>query len=100
MDGFYFGRYDLRLPAGEELGSGRGFKVIEVNGATSEATHIYDPRYGVVRAWRTLFEQWRILFEIAVENRKRGARVVRWTELLRMLSQYRVAARSHPSSTT
>lgn len=97
FEGFYFGRYDLRVPSEEDLRLGRRFKIIELNGATSEATHIYDPRYGVLSAWHTLFEQWRILFDIAVENRKRGASVVRWPELLRLLSRYRVAARSHPS---
>jgi membrane protein DedA with SNARE-associated domain len=97
FEGFYFGRYDVRVPSEEDLRRGRAFKVIELNGATSEATHIYDPRYGVLQAWRTLFEQWRLLFEIAAENRARGARTVRWTELLRLMTHYRAAARSHPS---
>ncbi len=97
FEGFYFGRYDVIAGSEEDLRQGRNFKVIELNGATSEATHIYDPRYGVLFAWRTLFEQWRILFSIAVENRSRGATTVRWTELLRMLSRYRLAARSHPT---
>lgn len=97
FEGFYFGRYDVRVPSAADLSAGRGFKVIELNGATSEATHIYDPRYGVVSAWRTLFQQWSLLFEIAAENRALGAATVRWTELLRLLTHYRAAARSHPS---
>ncbi len=97
FEGFYFGRYDLRVPSADDLRQGRAFKVIELNGATSEATHIYDPRYGVVKAWRTLFEQWSLLFEIAAENRALGAATVRWTELLRLLTHYRAAARSHPT---
>ena len=96
FEGFYFGRYDVIVPSEEHLRRGEDLKVIELNGATSEATHIYDPRYGVVSAWRTLFRQWRLLFEIAAENRARGAELVHWTELLRMLSHYRAAARSHP----
>jgi membrane protein DedA with SNARE-associated domain len=96
FEGFYFGRYDLIAPSEEHLRRGEGLKVIELNGATSEATHIYDPRYGVLRAWSTLFRQWRLLFEIAAQNRARGAELVHWTELLRMLSRYRAAARSHP----
>ncbi|HVS20113.1 MAG TPA: VTT domain-containing protein [Planctomycetota bacterium] len=96
FEGFYFGRYDVVVPSEEHLRRGEGLKVIELNGATSEATHIYDPRYGVLSAWRTLFRQWRILFEIAAENRARGAQLVHWTELLRMLSHYRAAARNHP----
>lgn len=98
FQGFYFGRYDLIAPSEEHFRRGEGLKVIELNGATSEATHIYDPRYGVLRAWTTLFHQWRLLFEIAAQNRARGAELVHWTELLRMLSHYRAAARSHPRS--
>jgi hypothetical protein len=37
------------------------------------------------------------LFEIAAENRALGAATVRWTELLRLLTHYRAAARSHPT---
>lgn len=98
LEGFYFGRYDVIAPSEEHLRRGEGLKVIELNGATSEATHIYDPRYGVLHAWRTLFRQWSLLFEIAAENRARGAALVHWSELLRMLSRYRAAARSHPRS--
>jgi hypothetical protein len=56
------------------LRAGRNLKVIELNGVTSEATSIYDPRNSVLAAWRVLFAQWRIAFEIGAQNRKRGAR--------------------------
>ena len=39
-DGFFFGRFDLRVGSVEALARGDGFKVIELNGVTSEATHI------------------------------------------------------------
>jgi membrane protein DedA with SNARE-associated domain len=94
--GFYFGRYDVRTTSVEDFQRGENFKVIELNGATSEATHIYDPAFTLLGAYRTLFEQWRILFRIAAQNRARGAPVVHWTELLRELGHYRRMARSHP----
>jgi hypothetical protein len=97
FDGFFFGRYDVRTTSLDDFRAGRNFKVIELNGATSEATHIYDPKFGLFDAYRVLFEQWRILFAIASENQRRGAPVVRVPELLHLLSRYRVAARSHPS---
>jgi membrane protein DedA with SNARE-associated domain len=96
FEGFFFGRYDLRARSAEDLGRGRGFKVIELNGATSEATHIYDPSYGLLRAYGVLFRQWSLLFEIAAENRRRGAPTVGVGELIRALLRYRSAARSHP----
>jgi membrane protein DedA with SNARE-associated domain len=83
--GFFFGRYDVRAESVEALQAGRGFKVIELNGATSEATSIYDPRYSIVHAWRTLRAQWSIAFEIGETNRAFGAKTMRASELWRML---------------
>ncbi len=93
--GFYFGRYDVRSESLESFRAGR-FTVIELNGATSEATHIYDPRYSVFEAWRVLREQWRILYEIARRNRAAGTRLVGVGELWSDMRRYRRAARSHP----
>ncbi len=72
-DGFYFGRFDVRVPSVEALADGGDFKVIELNGVTSEATNIYDPKNGLFDAYRVLFEQWRLAFEIGAANRDRGA---------------------------
>jgi len=94
-EGFYFGRYDIRAASIEELRAGR-FKVLELNGVTSEATHIYDPRVGIVAAYRALFEQWRLAFEIGAVNRSRGAATTSLLELLRRLREYRKLARLHP----
>ena len=73
FDGLHFGRFDLRVAPPHELGSGRGLAIIELNGMTSEATHIYDPRHGVRFAWRTLCDQWTLAFEIAAANHARGS---------------------------
>ncbi len=74
FEGFYFGRYDVRVPSVEDLQAGRNLSVIELNGVSSEATWIYDPRHSVLFAWRTLFEQWRMAFKIAAWNRAHGHR--------------------------
>ncbi len=94
--GFYFGRYDVRADSLEAFQAGL-FKVIELNGATSEATHIYDPKFSVFQAWRILREQWRILFEIARRNRMNGTPTVGVGELWSQMRRYRRAARSHPT---
>lgn len=96
FEGFYFGRYDVMVPSLEHLRAGRDFKIIELNGGTSEATGIYDPRNSVLDAYRVLFEQWRLLFDIAAANVRRGAERVRIRELLEMLGHYWRGARSHP----
>jgi hypothetical protein len=70
-DGFYFGRYDVRAASIEELQAGR-FQIIELNGVAAEATHIYDPAVSLWEAYRTLFEMWRVAFEIGAANRAQG----------------------------
>lgn len=94
--GFYFGRYDVRTQSVEDFQAGR-FKVIELNGATSEATHIYDPKYSVFEAWRILRAQWRILFEVARQNHSAGVPTAPVGELVAEIRRYRRAARSHPA---
>ena len=85
VDGFYFGRFDLRVPSLESLQQGQAFKIIELNGVTSEATNIYDPKNSVFAAYRVLFAQWRIAFEIGRQNKTRGAKTTSPRELWEMV---------------
>jgi hypothetical protein len=89
FDGFYFGRYDIRTPSVEDFKQGRNFKVIELNGVTSEATNIYDPKNSLLAAYRVLFRQWRIAFEIGAQNRKRGIKPASLRELIKLILEFR-----------
>jgi hypothetical protein len=91
FDGFYFGRYDVRTPAMEDFKCGKNFKIVELNGVTSEATHIYDPKNSLFRAYKTLFEQWRIAFEIGARNRQRGVRPTPIGILVKLLIDYKAS---------
>ncbi|MDB6019563.1 MAG: hypothetical protein JWR19_4052 [Pedosphaera sp.] len=98
IHGFYFGRYDLRYASAEDLRAGRNFQIIELNGASSEATSIYDARNSLWRAYRTLFQQWHLAFAIGAENRRLGAPPVRlgllwkaWRETARLEATYPLA---------
>lgn len=93
FEGFYFGRFDIRTPSQQDLLRGENFKIIELNGVTSESTNIYDPQYSLVDAYRTLFRQWRIAFEIGAENIKLGARATGVFELMNIV----VGRRAHKS---
>ncbi|QQS47795.1 MAG: alpha/beta fold hydrolase [Acidobacteriota bacterium] len=95
FEGFYFGRFDIRVEDPGSFGRGGGFKVIELNGVTSEATSIYDPRHSLLDAYRTLFEQWRIAFRIGHLNRLRGARPTPVRTLLSWLIAYREKSQNH-----
>ncbi|MBE7437535.1 MAG: VTT domain-containing protein [Spirochaetales bacterium] len=74
FDGFFFGRYDVRVPNEADLKAGRNIRILELNGVTSEATGMYDPRHSLLHAFKTLFQQWRIAVEIGLQNIKRGTK--------------------------
>jgi membrane protein DedA with SNARE-associated domain len=85
LSGFCFGRFDIRTPSLEDFQQGRNFKIVELNGVTSEATNIYDPRHSLLSAYRILFRQWRIAFEIGAANRARGAVPASLSRLARLI---------------
>lgn len=95
FEGFYFGRFDVRAPSVDQFKQGMNFKIIELNGVTSEATHIYDPKNSLASAYKVLFEQWRLAFEIGEENRERGAKSTSVSTLLSLMSEYRRSAQYH-----
>ncbi len=72
MPEFYFGRIDVRFESFASLRRGVGFRVIEINGAGSEATHIWDPATKLLDAWRTQFFHYGTAFHIGAANRRRG----------------------------
>lgn len=75
VPGFYFGRFDIKVPSKEDLLKGENLKIIEVNGVTSESTNIYDKKYTFFDAQRILFNQWELAYRIGAQNREDGAEV-------------------------
>lgn len=96
IEGFYFGRFDVRYGDLEALKRGEGFTIIEYNGASSEPTHVRDPRTKALDAWRTLMEHWRYAFEIGAELRARGARMLPLREILRIVRAEQALVRQYP----
>ena len=74
MPGFFIGRYDVRYADDGDIMRGEGFKILELNGAASDATSIYDNRNSIFRANATRFRQWDLVFAIGAANRKLGHR--------------------------
>ena len=69
---FYFGRMDLMYNNWVELEHGKNFSIVELNGAASEPTHIYDPKHSLFFAWKELARHISYMFHISVANHKRG----------------------------
>ncbi|WP_176980626.1 ATP-grasp domain-containing protein [Flavobacterium gillisiae] len=72
IPGFFFGRMDVMYNTFEELENGKNFAVVELNGAASEPTHIYDPRHSLFFAWKELARHITYMYEISVENNRNG----------------------------
>jgi membrane protein DedA with SNARE-associated domain len=97
VPGFYIGRYDIRFSDPDELRAGRNFKIVELNGVASEATSIYDERNSLLAAYRILFAQWRLIFEIGIGNQRQLAdRRESWLEVLRQWGMARREAALRP----
>jgi hypothetical protein len=72
ISGFYFGRLDIRYNTFEDLCEGKNFSIIEINGAGSEPTHIYDPSHSIFFAWKEIIRHWKLLYQVSVANNKKG----------------------------
>lgn len=69
IDGFYYGRFDIKSTSIQSFQNGE-FIILEINGANSEATHIYDPSTHILVAYKEVKRHLDKQFEIAVCNPK------------------------------
>jgi hypothetical protein len=84
IEGFYFGRYDLRCRSVADLYAGKHIRILELNGAGAEPAHIYHPGFSLWEAYRVLFHHWRVLYDISRENHRRGVAYMTLREALRI----------------
>ena len=98
LTGFFIGRYDIRYASEEDLRAGGNFQIIELNGAASEATSIYDARNSIFAAYRTLFQQWELVFAIGAANRKRGCAPTKLSLVWQKWREYSRLAATYPAA--
>ena len=82
---FYYGRLDIFHTTIEELSEGKNFKIIEINGAGSEPTHIYDPNHSLFFAWKEIIKHWKYLYQISRVNNKNGHKYLSYKDGIKML---------------
>ena len=93
---FYFGRIDVRYLNISSLRRGDAFRIIEINGVGSEATHIWDPSTPLREAYRAQFSHYRQAFEIGAALRACGYKSSGLLQIIRdWLTQRRLMA-SYP----
>jgi hypothetical protein len=95
VPGFHFGRIDVRFASLAALRRGEGFTVIEINGVGSEATHVWDARARLLRAWADQLAHYRAAFAIGRAQRARGYRPAgiramwrNWRRQRRLMASY------------
>lgn len=98
LPGFFIGRYDIRYSSDEDLQRGENFRIIELNGAASEATNIYDERNTLMSAYRTLYRQWELAYAIGRANRDLGHQPVSPLDVLRDWKLYRMISVAYPAA--
>lgn len=72
IDGFHYGRFDLKVKSFDALEKGEGILIMELNGVTSEPGHIYDPKLNIFKAYRDTIVSLNKLSKVCFENKSLG----------------------------
>ncbi|MDX2278479.1 MAG: hypothetical protein NW218_02780 [Saprospiraceae bacterium] len=87
IPGVLYGRFDLKCASYEALKRGE-FKVMELNGVFGEPAHVYDPNFGMLRAYRDFYRHWLILFQLHRAQLRLGVRPTGFWNSLRLFRAY------------
>ncbi|MCC6754075.1 MAG: ATP-grasp domain-containing protein [Saprospiraceae bacterium] len=91
IPGFYYGRLDVLYDNWGDLCRGDHFMIVEVNGAKSEPTHMYDPSHSLLFAWKEIVRHWKIMARISRKNKELGFRDPPfWSSLKALIDNYRL----------
>jgi len=90
IEGFYFGRFDLRCSNLDDLYEGK-VKVMELNGCGAEPAHIYQPGFPLGKALSVLMTHWKNMFIISIQNHKRGTPYTPLKEAKHIYRQFKEA---------
>ncbi|MGB1242797.1 MAG: hypothetical protein ACPG49_09760 [Chitinophagales bacterium] len=88
LKGIHFCRYDLKYESIEDLKQGKNFKILEINGVAAEPAHIYDPQYSLLQAYKDLFQQWKVIYEISYYQHRNGVEYMTFGEAKKAVKDY------------
>lgn len=72
VDGYHYGRLDIKFDNLDDFMKGEKFTILELNGASSEAAHIWDRNTPLKAIFSMLLTQYRLLYAIGAKQKKRG----------------------------
>ncbi len=94
----YFARFDVRFDHFSALETGEGMKIVEINGAGAEATHIWDSRNSMLSAYKTLMVQYDHMYAIGAKNRQRGFKPATLKALFSAIERHNRLMVSYPQT--
>lgn len=93
INGFYFGRFDLRCSSEEDLENGN-VKILELNGCGAEPAHIYHPGSSLFLGVGALITHWKNLFRVSRENHLRGVPYLSFREGRKIYNSFKQLKRA------
>ncbi|MBY0424263.1 MAG: hypothetical protein K2Q22_01390, partial [Cytophagales bacterium] len=94
IDGFYFGRFDLRCRSLTDLYQGKNIQIMELNGAGAEPAHIYQPGFSFWDGQRVLLSHWKVLFQISQINMANGVKPLTFRQAKAEMKKHALALKS------
>lgn len=88
IDGFFYGRFDLRCRSVSDLEEGR-VKVMELNGCGAEPAHIYHPGFPFWKGAAAFIKHWHTIYKISVANHRRGVPYLSFAEGLKIYRRFK-----------
>ena len=88
IQGFHYGRMDIMFNSYEDLAKGKNFQIVEINGAISEPTHMYDPKHSLWFGWKELTRHFHYMYLISKNNHKKGVNYLTFKEGVREFKKH------------
>ena len=88
IDGFHYGRFDIKVKSIEDLFEGKNIRIMELNGVSSEPGHIYDPKNTLWAAYQDLARHWKIIADISIQQQRKGIMPVPFSILWKVVKQH------------
>ncbi|MGJ7095462.1 D-alanine--D-alanine ligase [Vibrio hannami] len=98
FEGFHYGRLDIKFKEIDSLMKGEDFQIIEINGASSEATHIWDSKTPLSEIFNTLLFQYKTLYKIGYLQKKAGHKPPSLMTLFRTLKEEKALVKQYPET--
>ena len=98
IEDFHYGRLDIKFDDINSFMQGERFTILEINGASSEAAHIWDRNTPLKEIFSTLLKKYRILFDIGAKQKKRGYKSPPISSLFKAWREEKLLTQQYPST--